>query len=369
MKGSRNKIQAKITAECPFEPTAVAARLLEWYGREGRDLPWRTSRDPYRIWLSEIMLQQTRVAAVIGYYGRFLKDFPSVEHLAAAPLEVVIDLWAGLGYYARARNLHAAAKLVVEEFGGQFPHRVDELQRLPGVGRSTAGAISALAFERRAAILDGNVRRILCRLCALQLPPRSAAAEKQLWQWAELLTPQRDVHDYTQAIMDLGATVCLPGKPLCAECPLQTFCQARLLGLEQQLPLKQKRKPLPTRREVALLLENRGRYLVRRRPASGLLGGLWEFPTASVTDSESAETRVRLLMTDFAVSGEPAPLGRIRHIYSHFSLDLELFLLAVEDLPQVAEGDIDWYIGVELAQLALHGAHKKALEKIPGSGE
>lgn len=355
--------------DLPFPADAVAGRLLDWYRREGRELPWRQTRDPYRIWLSEIMLQQTTVAAVIGYYQRFLADFPTVEHLAAAPLEAVIDLWAGLGYYARARNLHAAARMLVEDFGGKFPQTVQHLQQLPGVGRSTAGAIAALAFDQRAPILDGNVRRILCRLFALQQPPRSTAAEKQLWQWAELLTPQEKVHDYTQAIMDLGATVCVPRNPLCEQCPLNALCRARQLGLELQLPLKQKNKPVPTRHEAALLLEKQGCYLVRRRPVSGLLGGLWEFPTVSVADGESAESKLRLLMSDFAVCGELFSLGSINHIYSHFRLELQLFQLSIDNLPQVAETENRWCPAAELSQLALHGAHKKALSKLPGSGE
>ncbi len=356
-------------ADFPFPPEGVAVKLLEWYGRKGRDLPWRQTRDPYRIWLSEIMLQQTTVAAVIGYYRRFLENFPSVEHLAAAPLEAVIDLWAGLGYYARARNLHAAARMLVEEFGGEFPQTLAELQQLPGVGRSTAGAISALAFELRAPILDGNVRRILCRLFALQQPPRSSAAEKQLWLWADLLTPQDRVHDYTQAIMDLGATVCVPRQPRCAECPLSALCQARQLGMQTELPLPQQSKPVPTRHEAVLLLEKQGRYLVRRRPASGLLGGLWEFPTVSLNAGESADLKLRLLLSDFAVSGEPVPLGGIKHIYSHFRLELLLYRLKVDGLPTVAENENDWCTTDELLQLALHGAHKKALDKLLSLGE
>jgi len=356
-------------ADLPFPAEKVALRLLEWYGHEGRDLPWRQTRDPYRIWLSEIMLQQTTVAAVIGYYQRFLASFPSVEQLAAAPQEAVIDLWAGLGYYARARNLHAAAKMLVEEFGGEFPQTVDQLQQLPGVGRSTAGAISALAFERRAPILDGNVRRILCRLFALQQPPRSSVAEKQLWLWADALTPEQHVHDYTQAIMDLGATVCLPRKPLCGDCPLRELCQAHRLGLELQLPLKQKSKPVPNRREAALLIECGSRYLVRRRPASGLLGGLWEFPTISLSEGETAEQQLNLLMQDFGVYGKLQPLGHISHIYSHFRLDLQLFRLSVDELPRIAENENDWCQRDQLDDLALHGAHKKAVGKIPASGE
>ena len=353
-------------AELPFQPEQVAKRLLDWYRQAGRELPWRNTRDPYLIWLAEIMLQQTTVAAVIGYYQRFLENFPTIEHLAAAPLEAVIDLWAGLGYYARARNLHAAAKMVVEEFAGNFPSEVTSLQQLPGVGRSTAGAIAALAFERRAAILDGNVRRILCRLFALQEPPRSTIAEKQLWQWAELLTPQAGVHDYTQAIMDLGATVCLPRRPLCEQCPLQQLCLARSLGLEQQLPVKTATKKQPLRQQAALLIEWQGRYLVRRRLASGFLGGLWEFPTIGLAAGEAAEEKIRLLMAEFAVRGTPQPLGNIRHIYSHFRLELQLFRLVLPERSSVADGGTDWCELSQLQALALHGAHKKALGKLPG---
>ncbi len=347
-----------------LRPERVAPLLLNWYGLAGRELPWRKTRDPYSIWLSEIMLQQTTVAAVIDYYQRFLASFPSVDHLAAAPQEAVIDLWAGLGYYARARNLHAAAKLVVEEYGGHFPRSVAQLQQLPGVGRSTAGAIAALAFDQRAPILDGNVRRILCRLYALQQPPRSASAEKQLWVWAEQLTPQQRVHDYTQAIMDLGATVCLPRQPRCADCPLQPLCLAHKLGLEQQLPLKKTPKKVPVRHELALLLNWQGRYLVRRRAASGLLGGLWEFPTIALAEGESSEQKLALLMADLLVSGQAQPIGSITHTYSHFRLELQIYSLSLDDRLTVAESQVDWCNLAQLQHLALHGAHKKALEKL-----
>jgi len=346
-----------------LDSTTVSARLLAWYGRSGRDLPWRNNRDPYRIWLSEIMLQQTTVTAVIGYYQRFLQKFPTVELLSAAPLEDVIDLWAGLGYYSRARNLHAAAKTVVQQFHGHFPKDVAALQQLPGVGRSTAGAISALAFDRCAPILDGNVRRVLCRLFALQQPPRSAAAEKQLWQWSEQLTPVQQVHDYTQAIMDLGATVCLPRKPLCDQCPLLKLCRAHKLGLEQKLPLKAETKKIPTRREVALLIDHQGRYLVRRRMASGFLGGMWEFPTLSLNTNEDPEQKLVLLLTDFSLEGIAKQIGTIQHIYSHFRLQSNAYYLKIDTYTHIAEGENCWYSLDELSKIALHGAHKKVLAK------
>lgn len=354
--------------DLPFDSVAFSTRLLNWYGKEGRTLPWRETRDPYRIWLSEIMLQQTTVAAVIDYYQRFLASFPTLQSLAQASQEEVINLWAGLGYYSRARNLHAAALMIVEEYGGVFPETVDVLQQLPGIGRSTAGAISALAFDRQASILDGNVRRVLCRLCALQQAPRSTAAEKQLWYWSDTLTPAGRVHDYTQAIMDLGAMVCVPRQPNCEQCPVVDLCQAKRLGLEQQLPMKQAKKTVPTRHQVALLIESGGRYLVRRRPAEGFLGGLWEFPAVGLDEGETGGQKLSVLKNDFALSGVPEPLGRIKHVYSHFRLELQLFHLSVES-STVAESGNDWCSIEELNSLALHGAHKKALEILQNVGE
>ncbi|MCD6581675.1 MAG: A/G-specific adenine glycosylase [Desulfuromusa sp.] len=351
-----------------LDPATVSSRLLDWYGQSGRDLPWRNIRDPYRIWLSEIMLQQTTVTVVINYYQRFLKQFPTVEDLAVAPLEDVIDLWAGLGYYSRARNLHTTAKLIVEQFDGCFSEDVEALQKLPGVGRSTAGAIAALAFDQRAPILDGNVRRVLCRLFALQEPPRSAAAEKQLWYWSEKLTPTESVHDYTQAIMDLGAIVCVPRKPLCDSCPLKELCQARKLGLEQELPLKQAAKQIPTRYEVVLLIDYHGRYLVRRRLAEGFLGGMWEFPTLSLLEEEDPEQKLQFLFSDFGLKGAAEQIGHSQHVYSHFRLKSDIYCKKVEVFPSVAEGENSWFPLDKLKKIALHGAHKKVLAELQKSG-
>lgn len=345
----------------PFDPPEVPRRLLAWYGRAGRDLPWRSTRDPYRIWLSEIMLQQTTVQAVIPYYERFLADFSTVSALAAAPVETVIELWAGLGYYSRARNLHAAARKVVEDFDGRFPADLDELMSLPGVGRSTAGAVLSIAFDRKAPILDGNVRRVLCRLFTLQEPPRSSAAEKKLWRWAEALTPEERPHDYAQAVMDLGATLCTPRRPACSDCPLEGLCQARRLGLEAALPLKARRKKVPTHKQVALLLERDGACLVRRRPLSGMLAGLWEFPSQRLEEGRTPEQAAGRMLADMGLSARPETLGEVSHAYSHFRVEIAVLRVRIEDDARVADDEGRFLSADDLADLALHGAHKKVL--------
>ena len=347
----------------PLNPTAIAPLLLAWYGQVGRDLPWRHTSDPYGIWLSEIMLQQTTVTAVIPYYQRFLVRFPDIGTLAAAPIETVIDAWAGLGYYSRARNLHAAAQRVMSDYGGSFPSSLDELTDLPGVGRSTAGAIRAIAFGERGVILDGNVRRVLVRLLALDGDPRSTAAEKQLWSWAEALTPSARADDYAQAIMDLGATCCTPTKPSCTLCPLAPHCQAHRQGRQAELPAKRVQKAVPTVVQVALLLERDGCWRVERRPLSGMLGGLWEFPTCVVAAGDDPTTIAAALAATYGV-GDIHETGRVAHAYSHFKVDLRLYVGRVEEWGRVAEGEAEWVAAEVLCGLSLHGAHKKALKFI-----
>jgi len=341
---------------------SVAPLLLAWYGRAGRDLPWRHSRDPYRVWLSEVMLQQTGVTAVIPYFEKFLARFPDLAALAAAPVEAVIELWAGLGYYSRARNLHAAARQLVTVHGGDFPRTLEELTALPGIGRSTAGAILSIAFDLPAPILDGNVRRVLCRLFAWQEDPRSSAAEKELWRWAAALTPADRPHDYAQAIMDLGATLCTPSAPACERCPLETLCRGHALGIAAELPRRRNKPKVPTRIQVALLLERGGRFLVRRRSLSVMLAGLWEFPAASLAAGKTPEEVAACLRREFGGGEELLFAGGVDHAYSHFRLDLRLFRAAAPETLQVAEGvESRWLTRAELAGFPLHGAHKKAL--------
>ena len=350
-------------AELSFPPERFSAALLDWYVLRGRSLPWRDTRDPYPIWLAEIMLQQTTVAAVIDYFQRFIARWPTVDDLAAATTEEVVEQWAGLGYYSRARNLHATARQIMSEFDGAFPQTVAALQQLPGIGRSTAGAVAALAFDQRAPILDGNVRRVLCRLMALQQPPRIATSEKLLWAWAEVLTPVERVHDYTQAIMDLGATVCTPRSPLCEQCPVAELCQALKLDLVDQLPLKQPGKKIPLRREIVLLVVNGGRFLVQRRPLDGFLGGLWEFPGYSVEEGESPDEKLTWIKSELGLTGTATAVAEIEHVYSHFRLQVSAYSIE-GGVPTIGENDRRWLSRDELAELALHGAHKKILPHI-----
>ena len=355
-------------SDLPFSKVDFARSLLAWYRQQGRDLPWRNTRDPYRIWVSEVMLQQTTVATVLGRYDLFLQQFPTLADLAASSVELVIDAWAGLGYYSRARNLHAAAHRIQAEFDGVFPADADLLQQLPGIGRSTAGAIVAIAFDRSAPILDANVRRVLCRLFALQQPPRSAAAEKQLWRWAELLTPAQEVHDYTQGMMDLGAMICLPTRPQCEHCPVNPCCQAYQQGLQQEIPLKTVKKSVPTRYQAVVLLQQQGRLQVRRRPVAGFLGGLWEFPTIDLEQVTDADVTVRRLLSQMGLTGDPVPVGTSYHMYSHFKLESLVYLVDCTDNLLVAETQDQWKTLEELEGLALHGAHKKVFEQARTGG-
>jgi A/G-specific adenine glycosylase len=296
-----------------------SARLLAWYDAHGRKtLPWKRRRDPYRIWVSEIMLQQTQVATVIPYFERFIKRFPDVETLARARLDAVLHRWSGLGYYARARNLNRAARQIVAAHGGRFPRDIENVVRLPGIGRSTAGAILALAFGQRHAILDGNVKRVLARRHAIDAPPNRRETETKLWQLAERHTPRTRVADYTQAIMDLGATVCTRANPDCARCPVRAGCRAHKLGTPQKFPLAAARKTLPLKKVNMLLVRDaRGRVLLVKRPPVGIWGGLWGFP-------ECTEADVRSWCRDeLGLDIRPLkPWPMFRHSFSHFRLDI-----------------------------------------------
>ena len=308
------------------ETAPVAARLLDWYDRHRRVMPWRAlpgePADPYKVWLSEIMLQQTTVAAVGPYFQTFLARWPRVEDLAAAPLDDVLTAWAGLGYYARARNLHRCAKVVAEDFNGRFPTTEPELLALPGIGPYTAAAIAAIAFDRVATVVDGNVERVVARLFALETPLPTAKAE--LRRLAESLTPDQRPGDYAQAMMDLGATVCLPRRPKCLICPLSTDCAAQAAGIAETLPRRAPKPERPLRRGVAFwLLSPEGTVLLRRRPEKGLLGGMMEVPSTDWREADwpAAEAR-RQAPRKTRWSALP---GLVRHGFTHFELELEVW--------------------------------------------
>jgi len=283
--------------------SALAKRLARWQARHGRhDLPWQRTRDAYRIWLSEVMLQQTQVATVIPYYRRFLERLPNVKALAAATLDEVLTLWAGLGYYSRARSLHAAAREVVASHRGRFPRTREALESLPGLGRSTAAAIAVFAFGEREAILDGNVKRVLARHFAVRGFPGDKRVEKRLWGLAEAALPEKDIEAYTQGLMDLGAEICTRKRPACGECPLSGTCEGYARGRAEAYPQPRPRKARPVRKTSMLLLLREGEVLLEKRPPTGVWGGLWCLPEVG------------------EAAGKKLPV--LRHEFTHFTLDI-----------------------------------------------
>ncbi|MCB1742505.1 MAG: A/G-specific adenine glycosylase [Gammaproteobacteria bacterium] len=317
-----------------------APRLLDWWDRHGRkDLPWQLDPTPYRVWVSEIMLQQTQVATVIDYYQRFMQRFPDALALARAPLDEVLGLWSGLGYYARARNLHRAAQLVAERFEGELPTTLEPLMSLPGIGRSTAAAILALSGDQPHAILDGNVKRVLARLHAIEGHPSDSRVLNRLWALSESHTPKRRAGNYTQAIMDLGATLCTRRKPTCLLCPAHGLCAAHQQGLVDTIPAPRPKKALPTRVTRFLVVRDRnGHYLLERRPSPGIWGGLWCFPECEPEQDWQAGLRERFgLCADSSQA-----LSTLQHGFTHFRLDIQPLLVEVKAAPRdarVAEGE------------------------------
>ena len=316
-------------------------QLIAWQKTAGRhDLPWQKTRDPYRVWLSEIMLQQTQVSTVIPYYARFLASFPDVKALAAAPIEAVIEHWAGLGYYARARNLHRCAQQVVAAHGGSFPDSPERLAELPGIGRSTAAAIAAFSFGRRAAILDGNVKRVLCRQFGIAGFPGAVAVHRRLWELAESLLPESDIEVYTQGLMDLGATLCTRSRPRCGDCPVAADCVARKENRQGELPESKPRTAVPERTSTFVLLIDGQRLLLERRPPSGLWGGLLVPP-----EGEPGDVALRFGLA----LGEATKLPAFKHAFTHFRLTLAPVLCRIESGFQVTEPGLEW---VDLARAA-----------------
>lgn len=305
---------------------AFSTRLIAWQKRYGRhDLPWQRTRDAYAIWLSEIMLQQTQVATAIPYYERFLQRFPTLRSLAAAPLDDVLTLWSGLGYYSRARNLHKAARILVDVHGGTISRDPEKVEALPGIGRSTAAAICVFAYGGRHAILDGNVKRVLARHGGVRGYPGDARVQEKLWRNAESLLPARDIISYTQGLMDLGASICVRGKPKCELCPLRTDCIAHTNNLVDKLPGRKPRRALPHRSVVMLLLRNADEILLEKRAPKGIWGGLWSLP--EISDARAARRVCREHYGVTATSTKRMP--PLAHGFTHFNLTIAPLMVQV----------------------------------------
>jgi A/G-specific adenine glycosylase len=331
---------------------ALSEELIRWHAGHGRhDLPWQRERTPYRVWVSEIMLQQTQVATVIGYYQRFMARFPDLQALAAAPLDEVLHLWSGLGYYSRARNLKRAAELVVQYHGGELPSTQEELASLPGIGRSTAAAILSIAFGQRQAILDGNVRRVLSRVFGIDGPPAAPATLRALWARAEACTPVSDNATYTQAIMDFGATLCTRHDPLCMHCPLRHDCIAFLSGRVRELPTPRTRAARRTKAVFMLLaMRAEGEVLLQRRPAVGIWGGLWTPP--DFDSLEAAEHYCGSRLQRARLDAEPLPL--VKHGFTHFDLEITPLRAHCQGLSGMMEGtETLWYNARQPARIGL----------------
>ena len=319
---------------------SVAGKLLAWYDHNGRhDLPWHHNRNPYRVWVSEIMLQQTQVTTVIPYFEAFMQRFPDVEALARAPVDDVLSHWSGLGYYARARNLHKAARQLVSDHGGEFPEDQAQLQALTGIGRSTAAAILAQAFAKRATILDGNVKRVLARYHAIAGWPGKTAVLNRLWESAEQHTPDHRVRDYTQAIMDLGAMVCTRSRPACARCPLGSGCEANARNEQTLYPGAKPKKTKPEKTTWMVILENhKGEILLQRRPPSGIWGGLWSLPELdpAYQPEELPDACEQAYGYDCS---QPELISGFRHTFSHYHLHIQPVRLNVANAARVADND------------------------------
>ena len=320
--------------------------LVRWYHRHHRELPWRATHDPYKIWVSEIMLQQTRVDVVRGYYRRWIRAFPTIPSLARVPYGRVLKLWEGLGYYSRARNFHLAAKLIVRDHRGKLPRAVDALMKLPGVGRYTAGAIASIAFGRRVPLVDGNVMRVFARVFGIRADVTKPSTRESCWVLAAEILPSRDPGTFNQALMELGALICTPSNPRCAVCPLRRVCLARANGQQDDLPNRgRKHQPQPVTHDAAWIRRN-GRILLRRRPAHGLLAGMWELPPL-----ETARHR------------PPRPVLTLRHAITNKRITLRVFACKPSTAP-TCNGRLRWASRTDLARLTLPAAHRRAVERL-----
>jgi A/G-specific adenine glycosylase len=352
--------------ESPGDSARISAALLRWFRTAAREMDWRNTRDPYCIWVSEVMLQQTRVETVAQYYRRFLERFPDVRAVAAASLDEVLSAWEGMGYYARARNLHRAAAIVMEKYHGKLPPTVEELLRIPGIGRSTAGAISAIAFGRDAPILDANARRVIARLFAVEGDLRKAGTEKLLWERSTGLVEKGKGRDTALALMDLGAAVCIPKEPRCGECPIGDFCAAYRAGIHREIPWVRPRRAVPHHDIVAaLFLDASGGYFLLRRPPKGLLGGLWSFPSGKREPGESLEGALQRSIREKLGVGIAIQrkVGTVQHAYSHYRITLHGYCCKVSEGSLPSEDGTGWMHVEEAGKYALPRAYRKLLEQ------
>ncbi len=341
----------------PEKKKSIQKKLLKWYQKNKRDLPWRRTADPYAIWVSEIMLQQTQVSTVLPYYQKFLKVFPTVSRLARADLPKVLKTWEGLGYYSRARNLHRASRIVIEHYRDRLPNTQDNLIRLPGIGRSTAGAILSFAFNKDAAILEANAKRVLSRLFAVSSNSKKENTEKTLWSIAKSLIPKGLSNPFNQALMDLGSMICTPKDPLCPECPLHRYCKGRRSGRPERFSQRIPRKKIPHIEGVCAVIWKKGKVLLNQRPPSGLLGGLWEFPNWRTEEKEKPRLGLRNYVKketrmDVEVTGS---LGTFKHTFSHFKLTLYVYHCQLID----GMGKGKWVLLKNLPLLPMSRIHRR----------
>ncbi|KEO84534.1 A/G-specific adenine glycosylase [Tumebacillus flagellatus] len=346
----------------------VGKALLDWYEANKRDLPWRRTRDPYAIWVSEVMLQQTRVETVIPYWERFLERFPTIEALADAPEADVLKHWEGLGYYSRVRNLQKAAQVVKERHHGIVPDTLDEMRALPGVGPYTAGAVQSIAYDRDVPAVDGNVFRVLSRLYLIEEDIMKPKTRKTFEDLAEFLIPTGRAASFNQGLMELGARICIPKNPRCQTCPVQAYCQAFAEGVQEDLPVKEKKKPPRPVDMTAALVRNGDAVLIRRRPDTGLLAGLWEFPGGERVEGLSLEDSLRQhLREDFGVVVEPKHLfAQVEHTFSHLHWNMRVFECALLSGTVRVTEDVRWVPLHELESYAFPVAHQKVVKQLGG---
>ncbi|MFM9195634.1 MAG: A/G-specific adenine glycosylase [Planctomycetia bacterium] len=354
------------------DPAAVAGPLLAWYARARRDLPWRRSRDPYRVWVSEIMLQQTQVERVKDFFVRFLDRFPTVTALAAAAEHDVLRSWEGLGYYRRARQLHAAARIVVEEHGGKFPRTAAALRTLPGIGRYTAGAVASIAFDRREPIVEANSRRVIARLAGHDGPLDGPRGDEPIWRIAAALVPARQAGRFNQALMDLGALVCTPERPLCPSCPLAACCMAYASGRTAEIPAKAPRRKVAEIRETAVVVRRAGRVLVVRRTPGEWWEGLWDFPRLAGAAGAVRRGIARSPLMGGLGCGPPERLGTISHTVTHHKVTLDVVICAASALAASAAGrpvaGRRWMKAAALKSLAMTAPGRRIARMLTAAG-